>query len=144
MSGALAIYEQSRRSDVAKLPPIQNRPGKPPKDGLGASFAGTGASVHVEVGPGRLVTLKDERKVVQFEVEFDRDVFVKSIEVAGPRIGRKVLEINAGVPGGVRKLLTLPQEYAVSPKPEPGDYTLTFRGTASAMPFSAASSSAVR
>jgi metalloendopeptidase OMA1, mitochondrial len=144
MDEAVAVYELTRHASVAKLPPIENRAGKKPNEAIGSAFSGTGASVHVEISPGRLVTLKDERKVVQFEVEFDRDVFVKSVEVAGPRIGRKVLELNSGVPGGVRKILTLPQEYAVSPKPEAGDYTLTFRGTASAMPFSAGTVTAVR
>jgi metalloendopeptidase OMA1, mitochondrial len=145
MDEAVAAYQKSRHVQVAKLPPIEQRPGKKPADGTGSALAaGAGAPVHVQVGPAKLVTLKDERKVIQFEVEFDRDVFVDSVEVAGPKIGRKTLPIRSGVKGGATKILTLPQEFAVSPKPEPGEYTLTFRGTSSGRPFNASGGAAVR
>jgi metalloendopeptidase OMA1, mitochondrial len=146
MGDALAVYEKARPADIAKLPPIEQRPGKKPAEGAAASALapGAGAPVSVQVGPAKLVTLKDERKVVQFEVEFDRDVFLSAVEISGPRIGRKTLDLKAGVKGGVTKILTLPQEYAVSPTPQPGEYTLTFRGTASGKPFSASSGAAVR
>jgi hypothetical protein len=145
MSDAVAIYEKSQPAPVAKLPPIEQRPGKKPADSNAAALAaGAGAPVHVQVGPAKLVTLKDERKVVQFEVEFDRDVFVDSVEIVGPKVGRKTVAVRSGVKGGVTKILTLPQEFAVSPKPEPGEYSLTFRGTSSGKPFNASSGAAVR
>jgi Zn-dependent protease with chaperone function len=145
MSEAVAVYEKSQPAAVAKLPPIEQRPGKKPADSTGSALAaGPGAPVHVQVGPAKLATLKDERKVVQFEVEFDRDVFVDSVEITGPKIGRKTVAVKSGVKGGVTKILTLPQEFAVSPKPEPGEYTLTFRGMSSGTPFNASSGAAVR
>ena len=145
MSQAMAVYEKAQPTAVAKLPPIEQRAGKKPAEGSAAALAaGAGTPVQVQVGPAKLVTLKDERKEVQFEVEFDHDVYVDSVEVVGPKIGRKTLQIKSGVQGGATKILTLPQEFAVSPKPGPGEYTLTFRGTSSGKPFSASSGAAVR
>jgi hypothetical protein len=47
------------------------------------------------------------------------------------------MSLKSGVPAHRKKVLTLPQEYAVSPPLQPGDYLLTFHGTSSGRPFSA-------
>jgi metalloendopeptidase OMA1, mitochondrial len=136
MTQALAIYENSTRATVAKLPPIQQREGKKSGQGLAAGLVPS-EDVRVQVSPAKLETLQDRRNVVQFEVEFDRDVFIDKVDVHGPRIGKKSLSLKAGVPANQKKVLTLPQEYAVAPPLQPGDYLLTFHGTSSGRPFSA-------
>jgi hypothetical protein len=136
MGEAVALYENSTRATVAKLPPIQKREGKKAGEGMAAGLVPS-EDVRVSVGPAKLETLQDRRNVVQFEVEFDRDVFVEKVEVQGPRIGRKTLPVKAAAPARQKKLLTLPQEYAVAPPLQPGDYLLTFHGTSSGRPFSA-------
>jgi len=136
MTEALAIYEKSTRATVAKLPPIQQREGKKSGQGLAAGLVPS-EDVRVSVGPAKVETLEDRRNVVQFEVEFDRDVFVDKVEVQGPRIGKKTLALKSAVPARRKKVLTLPQEYAVAPPLQPGDYLLTFHGVSSGRPFSA-------
>ena len=136
MDDAVAIYERSTRATVAKLPPIGDRPGKQPKEGMAAGVVPS-ESVQVFVGPGRIETLEDKRTVVEFEVEFDRDVYLEKVDVRGPRIGRKVLPVKGGAPAGETKILRLPQQYAVAPPLQPGDYVLTFHGTSSGRPFTA-------
>jgi predicted Zn-dependent protease len=136
MSDAVALYENSTRATVAKLPAIQKREGKKAAEGMAAGLVPS-EDVRVSVGPAKLETLQDRRNVVQFEVEFDRDVFIDKVEVQGPRIGRKTVPVKGAAPAGRKKLLTLPQEYAVAPPLQPGDYLLTFHGTSSGKPFSA-------
>lgn len=136
MGEAVALYEKSTRATIAKLPPIQKREGKKSAEGLAAGLVPS-QDVRVSVGPAKLETLEDRRTVVQFEVEFDRDVFLEKVDVHGPRIGKKSLPVKSGVPGNQKKILALPQEYAVAPPLQPGDYMLIFHGTASGRPFNA-------
>jgi hypothetical protein len=136
MSEAVAIYDRSTRATVAKLPPISDRPGKKPAEGMAAGLVPS-ESVQVTVGPGKIETLEDKRTVVDFEVEFDRDVYIEKVDVRGPRIGRKVLQVKGGAPAGEVKVIRLPQAYAVAPPLQPGDYVLTFHGTSSGRPFTA-------
>ena len=136
MTPALAIYENATRATVAKLPAIQQREGKKSGQGLAAGLVPS-ENVQVHISPAKLESLQDRRNVVQFEVEFDRDVFIDKVDVHGPRVGKKTLTLKAGVPAHQKKVLTLPQEYAVAPPLQPGDYMLTFHGTSSGRPFSA-------
>src|SRR6185436_3607064 len=78
MGDAVALYEKSTRATVAKLPPIQKREGKKSGEGLAAGLVPS-QDVRVSVGPAKLETLEDRRTVVQFEVQFDRDVFVDKV-----------------------------------------------------------------
>lgn len=134
MPAALAIFEKSRRAtDVAKLPAI---PGNrvPAKQGAAAAagFAsGAPSPVQVRSGPARPATLQDGRKVLQIEVEFDRDVYVATVDVSG-----RNLDVLAGAPGGQKKILLVPGDVAGGP------VALTFRGTASGRPFTASTRSA--
>jgi predicted Zn-dependent protease len=143
MSDAVRLYEKSTRATVARLPAIQHREGKKSSESLAAGLV-PAQEVHVRLGPAKLETLEDRRTVVQFEVQFDRDVFVDKVDVQGPRVGRKTLSLKSGVPGGEKKKLVLPQEYAVAPPLEPGDYMLMFHGTASGKPFSASAEAEVK
>jgi Zn-dependent protease with chaperone function len=126
---ALAVYEKSQHAAVAKLPPIGGREPKGPGGIPGSALLSGGAQV--QAGPARAGTLQDGGKALQFEIQFDRDVFLKGVEVSGPKLRKKSIEINAGVQGGRRKILTVPVEEAV----EGGPYTLTFHGSESGRPF---------
>jgi metalloendopeptidase OMA1, mitochondrial len=125
---AMAVYEKTQHSPVAKLPAIGERDGKGPGGIPGSALVPGAAQVHA--GPARAGTLADGRKALQFEVQFDRDLFIKSVEISGPRMAKKSVEINAGVQGGRKKLLTLPADDAA----EAGSYTLTFLGSESGRP----------
>jgi Zn-dependent protease with chaperone function len=130
LPGALAIYEKSQHAAVAKLPAIGGRDAKGPGGIPGSALIPGGAQV--QAGPAKAGSFPDGRKSLQFEVQFDRDVFVKSVEISGPKMEKKSLEINAGVPGGRRKILAVPVESA----PEAGPYRLTFHGSEGGRPFS--------
>jgi Zn-dependent protease with chaperone function len=138
LPAALAIYEKTQHAPVAKLPPIGHRDGKGP-GGIPGSALVPG-SAQVQAGPARSGTLQDGRKALQFEVQFDRDLFIKSVEISGPRVEKKSFEINAGVPGGRKKVLTLPVDDAA----EGGAYTLTFQGSESGRPVTLTTQREVR
>ena len=127
---AMAVYEKTQHATVAKLPPISNR--APKGTGGIPGSALVAGSAQVQATPGRAGESPDGRKGLQFEVQFDRDVFVKSVDVSGPKVEKKSIEINAGVPGNKKKILTVP----VDGGGDPGSYTLTFHGTESGRPFS--------
>lgn len=129
MAAALAVYEKSTRAPVAKLPAISNRVPKKASEPAGAGLAAASDAVRVSVSPGRIETLQDGRRVARFEVTFSRDAFVRSVEVSS-RNGRTVQELNTGVGGGDKKILTLPADLA-----QTGELSLIFHGTASGRTF---------
>jgi Zn-dependent protease with chaperone function len=128
LAQATALYEISARAPVAVLPPIGNRQGKGGQVGTGFAAEGHG-------GPGVTVRsakpFETEQGVqgLRVEVAFDRDVFVRSIEVSGPH-GRRSLEVGTPVPANEPRRLDLEREGS-------GELLLTFRGTESGRPFRA-------
>jgi hypothetical protein len=134
----MAVYEKTQHAPVAKLPAIGQRDGKGP-GGIPGSALVPG-SAQVQAGPARAGTLPDGRKALQFEVQFDRDLFVKSVEISGPRMEKKSVELNAGVPGGRKKILTLPVDEGAGA----GSYTLTFQGSESGRPVTITTQHEVR
>jgi hypothetical protein len=135
---ALAVYGQSRHAPVAKLPPIGGREPKGP-GGIPGSALIPG-SAHVQTGQAKSGTLQDGRKAFQVELQFDRDVFVKSVELSGPTLAKKTFEINAGVPGGRKKVLTVPLDEPV----ESGSVTLVIQGSEGGRPFTLTTAREVR
>jgi Zn-dependent protease with chaperone function len=128
LAQATALYGISDRAPVAVLPPIGNRQGKGGQVGTGFAAEGRG-------GPG--VTLRSAKpfeteqgaKGLRVEVAFDRDVFVRSIEVTGPD-GPHRLDVGTPVPANEPRRLDLERAGA-------GELTLIFRGTESGRPVRA-------
>jgi Zn-dependent protease with chaperone function len=135
---ALQLFEKTQPAPVAKLPPIGQHVGKGPAGTPGSSLLP--ASAQVQAGPARSGTLPDGRKAVQVELYFDRDIFIKSVDISGPRMEKKSIEVNSGVAGGRKKLLTLPLDDAA----EAGSYTLTFHGSESGRPVTLTTQREVR
>jgi Zn-dependent protease with chaperone function len=135
---ALAIYEKAPHAPVAKLPAIGAREGKGPGGAPGSALVP--GSAEVQAGPARAGTLEDGQQALQFDVQFDRDLFIKSVEISGPRMEKKSLPINAGVLAGRKKILTIPVRDAA----EPGTYTLTFQGSAGGRPVTLTTQEEVR
>lgn len=74
---AMALYQSAAKATVARLPPIGNREGKGAQ--VGSSLVPGGD------GPARLQAGTATRGAdLRFEVTFERDVFVRSVDIQGP------------------------------------------------------------
>lgn len=127
MAAALAIYEKAPRAPNAKLPPVSNRPGKGGQ--AGAAFAAGGGGVKVSAA-----AVRTESRESRVQVSFDRDVFVRRVDIQGPGGAKKERAIDSAVPAGAKRWLALSPGDADAA----GSYTLTFHGSESGRPFSAA------
>jgi len=127
MAAAMAIYQSAPHAPVGKLPPISNRMAKGGQ--VGAAFVPGAGGVKATAGPAA----RTESKGARFEVAFDRDVYVKRIEIQGPGGAKKDLAVDSGVPAGQRRAVDLKPDDAGAA----GAYTLTFHGSESGRPFSA-------
>lgn len=125
---AMAIYEKRDHAPVAQLPPIGNREGKGGQVGTGFAPGGSeGRGVKVSAGETKRGKTEDGTPAVQIEVRFDRDVYIRSIQVQGPDGRTQEAEVGAGVPANEPRNLGL--------KGEGGRYTVVFNGTESGRPF---------
>jgi Zn-dependent protease with chaperone function len=135
---ALAIFEKSEHAPVAKLPAIGERSAKGPGGNPGSALVPGFAQV--QSSPPRAGTLPNGARALRFEVQFDRDLFVQSVDISSPTGEKTSVEINAAVPGGRPKILTV----ATNDAAQSGDYTLRFHGFQSGRPVSISTPHGVR
>jgi len=139
MPEALAIWEKSGRAPVAVLPGTSGRKGAPkPKEGAAFSAAGKPtAPVEVRAGASQRGRMDDGKAAVGLEFTFGSDVYLHDIKATGPSGLSSTVVAKQGIPGGVRKALTLHRQDKGEPELPPGRYGMTFTGTSSGRAFTA-------
>ena len=129
---ALALYDQSIKAPVGKLPveKVAQRKGKP-----GSVQAAAGSVVASAVGTLRTKT-RENRHALLFEFWLNQDAYLEGVRVAGPEGLSVPLEARIGIPANAKKQATLVRPDTGAGDFPAGTYTFTLAGSAGGRAFS--------